>query len=226
MSKIADYALNRLLSILPLPQRQATLSPELRKLHQAILRSLVERGRPLTRAEMAAAAPRHDPFAAVWTLASLDLIVLCPGGNPVGAYPITTEPTPHEVCVNGNSIWAMCALDAVSVAPMFDAEVAIRSRCPDTSAEIRITMRGSTVLNISPGPDVQVGVWWRDPGAVAARSLCAGIMFLRDRTAAAHWQGGRTGDHDFATVAAAVEIGERFFRPLLAERPVVAEAVA
>ena len=226
MSQATDYALNRLSSLLPLAERQATLSPELRKLHQQFLRSLVERGRPLTEEEIAAAAPGRDAFAAVWTLSSLDLIVLDRSGKPVGAYPVTAERTPHEVRVNGNSIWAMCAFAAVAVAPTFNAEVAIRSRCPVTGDEIAVSMKGNTVISVSPSPDVQVGVWWRDPGAVAARNFCPGLMFLRDQKAAVHWQGGRIKDHDFGTIADMAEVGARFFLPLMAEAPVPAMAIA
>ena len=120
----------------------------------------------------------------------------------------------------------MCAFDAVAVAPMFNAEVAVRSRCPVTGDEIAVSMKGNNVISISPGSDVQVGVWWRDPGAVAARNFCPGLMFLRDKAAAAHWQGGRTTDHDFATIATMAEVGARFFLRLLAEEPVSAKAVA
>ena len=220
MSQVSDYALNRLTSLLPLPLRQATLSTELRQLHQQFLRSLVERGKALTNEEIAAVAPGHDAFAALWTLASLDLLVLDRSGRPIGAYPLTTERTPHEVHVNGNTLWAMCALDAVSVAPLFDADVDVRSRCPVTGVEIVIRMHGADIVHISPDSDVQLGVWWRDPGAVAARNFCPGVVFLRDKAAAAQWQGGRSEDHDFAPVTDAVDVGTRFFRPMLAERPV------
>jgi len=219
MSQVADHGLTRLLSLLPLPERQASLSLPLRKLHQAFLHALVERGRPLTRVEIAAGAPAHDGFSAVWTLAALDLLTLDRNGHPVGAYPITAEPTPHEITVNGNTLWAMCALDAVSVAPMFNLQVSIRSRCPVTAADITIAMDGRRLLAVSPGDGVQVGVWWRDPGPVAARSFCPGVTFLRDRVAAEYWAHGRTVDHDVASLEDAVEIGARFFAPLLAETP-------
>lgn len=176
MSKISDYALDRLVSLLPLAGRQATLSPELRQLHQAFLRSMVDRGRPLNGAELAAAAPGHDALAAVFTLESLDLIVMDREGRPAGAYPLTTEPTAFHVGVNGNTIWAMCALDAISVAPMFDTAVAIRSRCPVTGAEILVEMQGSRVSTASPGPNVQVGAVTFEflaDGAEASRSTAA-----------------------------------------------------
>jgi mercuric reductase len=224
MSQVVEYALNRLLGLLPLAARQATLSPELRKVHHAFLRSLVERGRPLTEAEIAAAAPGHDALTAVWTLASLDLIVLGRNGLPVGAYPVTTETTPHQVTVNGNSIWAMCALDAVAVAPMFNTKVSIHSRCPVTGAEITIKMSGGGIVELMPGPEVQLGVWWRDPGAVAAKNFCPGVMFLRDIAAARVWQGGHAADHDFSPIGDAAHVAERFFRPLMIDAPVVALA--
>ena len=222
MSQVSDYALNRLVSLLPLAGRQATLSPELRQLHQAFLRSMVDRGRPLNEAELAAAAPGHDAVAAVFTLESLDLIVMDREGRPAGAYPLTTEPTAFQVTVNGNTIWAMCALDAMSVAPMFDTAVTIRSRCPVTGAEILVEMQGGRVTTASPGPNVQVGVWWRDPGAVAARGFCPGVVFLRDKAAARQWQAGRTTDHDFASLSDAADVGARFFRPLMAPQPALA----
>jgi mercuric reductase len=218
MSPVADHVLNRLTALLPLPARQAALPPELRKLHRSFLRSLVERGRVMTESEIAAMAPGGDGSAAIWTLASLDLIVLGMTGAPVGAYPVTTERTPHEVTVDGTRIWAMCAFDAVSVEPMFGTPVVTRSRCPVTGAEILIEQRGGRIATVRPSPAVQVGVWWRNPGAVAARNFCPGIMFLRDTTAALQWQAGLTVDHEFCSLEDAVEAGARFFRPLLEQR--------
>lgn len=224
MSQVVDYALNRLLGLLPLAARQATLSPELRKVHQAFLRSLVDRGRPLAEAEIAALAPGHDALTAIWTLASLDLLVLGRNGQPAGAYPVTTEMTPHQVTVNGNAIWAMCAMDALAVAPMFNTKVTVHSRCPITGVEIMVKMSGASLLEVLPGPDVKVGVWWRDPGAVAAKNFCPGVMFLRDSAAALRWLGDSTSDHDFAPLADAVQIADRFFHPLVPDAPVVALA--
>ncbi len=215
MSQTVDNIVNRLTKLLPLAARQAQLSPELRNLHRAFLHSLVERGRPLTSAEIAALAPGHDALAAVWTLASMDLVVLDGTGEAVGAYPVTTEPTPHHITVNGNMLFAMCAFDAVSVEPMFGAPVTTRSRCPVTGAEIHIEQRDGRIVDLSPSPDVQVGIWWRDPGAVAARNLCPGIVFLRDVAAAQQWQAGQTSDHDFAPVADAAQAGAQFFGPLV-----------
>jgi hypothetical protein len=225
MSEMADTALARLVSSLPLATRQANLPRPLRLLHQAILRSLAERGRALSHAEIQALVPDHSPSVALWTLASLDLVVLKHDGSLAGAYPLTTEPTPHEIGVNGNWLWAMCAMDALAVAPLFDTSVEIGSECPITGAKIRLWMTGEQVLDAKPGPDVQLGIWWRQPYTNAARNFCPGVMFLRDVDAAQAWRDGRA-DHDFAPLPVAVDVAARFFRPFRVEAPAEAPALA
>lgn len=215
MLDIVAYAVNRLTNLLPLAARQAALPDYLRAVHQAFLRSIVDRGRPLNEAEIAALVPGGDAFTAIWTLVSLDLLVVDARNVPVGAYPVTVERTPHQIHVNGNRIWAMCAFDAVSVEPMFGVPVLIASRCPVTGCEIHIEHRAGRIVQVWPSPDVQVGVWWRNPGSVAARNFCPGVMFLRDRDAALQWQAGLTADRDFASLDDAAAAGARFFRPLL-----------
>ncbi len=61
-----------------------------------------------------------------------------------------------------------------------------------------------------------MGVWWRNPGSIAARNLCPGIVFLRDRQAARAWQAGQV-EHDVAPLADAADAGGRFFRPLIGD---------
>ena len=137
----------------------------------------------------------------------------------MGAYPLTVAQTPYLLTVDGNRIQAICAVDAVSVAPMFDKEVTVHSRCSVTGTEIRIEQRGRTVVNASPSSDIQIGFWWREPGSIAARNLCPGIVFLRDRTAAIAWQAGDTRNHDFTSLVDAIDVGARFFGPLIRDTP-------
>jgi hypothetical protein len=220
MSNISDAGLKKLISLLPLPERHAALPPELQRLHAAFLRSLVERGRPLSTEEMETLAPGGDVVNALWTLAANDLIVLDALGRAVGAYPVTVEQTPHRVRVNGNDISAMCAFDAVSVAPMFGTETVVHSRCPMTGEPILIEQHGRRIKKVLPSPAVMVGIWWRNPGSVAARNFCPGIVFLRDGAAAQAWRAVDIANRDTVSLEDAVDAGTRFFEPLLEEKPV------
>ena len=209
-------AVDRLNSQLPLKARQDRLSPELKAAHQNVLYSLVKKGRPPTREELAQQLGTDKLQAGLQKLGADDLIVLDSAGeNPVGAYPITVEPTPHKITVNGHSIQAMCALDAVSVAPMFDAEVAIDSTCRVSNTAITIRMRGSEILAAQPSEDVTVGIRWQMPAGAAAHSMCMEMVFLKDRQTAEAWQDGDTENIALFTLPEAVEFGKRFFLPLL-----------
>ena len=53
-------------------------------------------------------------------IANSKLIVLDSAGNPVGAYPFTSEQREHRVHINNVTAYCMCALDALAVSPMFN----------------------------------------------------------------------------------------------------------
>jgi hypothetical protein len=156
-----------------------------------------------------------DPAALLERLGRDDLVVLDAGSRePLGAYPMTAEPTPHFLTVNGRQVNAMCAVDALAVGAMFDAEVTIDSRCHVTGAPIRIRQSGHRILAAEPGTDVRVGVRWQTPEGPAAHSLCLEMVFLRDGEVAAQWQGLDAENISLFTLDEAVDFGARFFLPL------------
>ncbi len=233
IQKLAQ-ALQRLHGILPLKERQDSLTAKNRELHRAILRSLVERGRPLDEGEIAQAA--GDAAAgqlAVAVLGANDLVVRGPlaltdartnrpvvldamGGNVVGAYPVTTESTPHKIKVNGNSLYAMCAVDALAVGSMFGAEVEIESACHLTGEAIHIHQRRKEIVKSTPvAHEVRVGVRWQCVTPPAAHGLCRQMVFLKDAATAARWQSTDPGSIDVFTIAEAIDFGEAFFGPLM-----------
>ncbi|QKT03470.1 hypothetical protein HUS23_06445 [Ectothiorhodospiraceae bacterium 2226] len=208
-------ALARLEALLPLRARQRALPPAWQAVHRALLRTFAERGRPPSRAELAARLPAGEAAAALARLVADDLVVLDAHREPVGAYPLTLEATPHALLLGGHRLHAMCALDALSVAPLFATEVRIASRCALSGAPIRIDQRGSELLAITPAPDVRVGIHWQTPCGAAAHSLCREMVFLRDGGLAAQWQQGDADGRALLTPADAVAVGAGFFRPLL-----------
>ena len=131
-----ENALKRLNSILPLKENQDKCDPQVKELHQQILRSFVTRGRILTRDEMAQWA--SDVPAAVDVLSKSDMVTFSESGEPVGAYPFTMSEREHSVQVNGHQVHAMCALDALAIAPMFEEITRITSQCRVTGDPVRI----------------------------------------------------------------------------------------
>jgi mercuric reductase len=201
--------------LLPLKARQSRLPPELRELHRAVIRSLVMRGRPPGREEVAESVGCDQVDAALARLGEDDLVVLSEDRREIlGAYPVTTENTPHLVHVSGQTIHAMCAVDALSVGPMFDVPLTIESRCRVTDAQIHIELDGERIIATHP-QSVRVGVRWQAPSGSAAHSLCMEMVFLQDEEAAGHWHGGDLESHSLFNLEQAVAFGACYFRPLL-----------
>ena len=213
-------ALERLNSLLPLKQRQNELPRRLKALHQFILRSLAADGSIPEARELDPWGDSASLSVTLQTLAEKDLIVCDPSGNSVvGAYPVTLENTPHKVTINNHCINAMCALDAVSIAPLFEQEVAIHSVCHLSHAPLYIQQKDMNIIEAQPSQDIVVGIRWQQPRGYAAHSMCTEMVFLKDRSAAEQWQQQQKNGEQQAitllTLREAIELGAAFFIPLL-----------
>ena len=208
-------AVDQLNRQLPLKARQDGLSPLLKALHQSILRGLAKRATAPSSEEMARLLGDAELASALQTLASLDLVVLNADKTAVlGAYPLTVETTPHQISLGDKTLYAMCALDAVSVAPMFATEVTINSRCHVTGETIQIRMRDRDILMAEPA-DVMVGIRWQMPSGSAAHSMCTEMVFLKDLETARQWQGDELESIALFCLSDAIDFGAAFFMPLL-----------
>ena len=212
-----NAALERLNSLLPLKQRQDLLDPELRNLHRAILEGFCRDGQPLSREQIAAQLGTEAIDSTLQQLAADDLIVLTPEQQLVGAYPFTAEERVHQVLVNGHTVHAMCALDALSVAPMFNTATRVDSRCHVSDAPIEVHMQGRELLSALPA-DPDVGIRWQGTSGCAAQSLCMDMLFLRDRETAVAWQQEDIPNMSIFDLPAAVAFGAAFFTPLLRDK--------
>ena len=213
----AAVALNRLNGLLPLKARQHRLTASLRNLHVAILRGYAQRGAPPSREDVAQQLGLAGVDAALQRLADDDLIVLTPDKTAIaGAYPFTSETRAHRVAINGHEVHAMCALDALAIAPLFDAETRVSSRCHVQGTPIEIHMSGTDVLESIPGRPY-VGIRWQSTSGCAAKSLCLEMVFLADRATAQSWRQDDPDNIDVFTLPDAVACGAAFFRPLLAD---------
>ena len=215
MNAKLENALKRLQRILPLKQRQNVCGKQIRELHQQVLRSFVIRGRILTREEMAQHVSNLED--AVSVLRSSDMVTFSGDGNPVGAYPFTMEAREHKVRVNRHQVYAMCALDALAVSPMFGMKTQINSRCRVTGDPVNIQQSGKTIENPDETGDVHFGIDWgaADADSSCADSLCMEMIFLRDSDVARQWLGDDSEDREIFTLPEAVEFACRFFVPLI-----------
>jgi hypothetical protein len=199
----ADVA--RLESDFPLRPRQLALDERERAVHRAILDSFCRRGLP---------PDELDP-SIVGTLADNDLIVV-EEGSVVGAYPFSLRSTDHHLLISGTvRIDAMCAFDAVAVAPVWMVDTEINSTCAHTGVPIRVTQAPDPVAEPSA---VHLGIRWQAPCGSASVSMCREMVFLADAGVARAWKAAGP-EASIYTLEEGVEFGRLLFAPLRGPRP-------
>ncbi|MBU1193353.1 MAG: alkylmercury lyase family protein [Proteobacteria bacterium] len=221
MSQKVEQALERLIHVLPLKENQAKLGPEIKRLHQDILSAFVETGQIMSKAqimEKIKAGGQPASYDAIKTLLeNNDMVVFSENGEPVGAYPFTSEKREHKVLINGHQVYAMCALDALSVSPMFGKPAKVVSRCRVTNEPVNVEMDGKQILNMDAAGGLYFGILWAAANTCAccADSLCMEMMFLKNKTTAENWLEADPANREIFTLKEAVDFGARFFVPLM-----------
>src|SRR5919108_5667337 len=110
--------------------RRARLSGPERELYFSILRRFATSGRP-SKVEVDEVADRLgvDSERTLATLAREDLVHLGRDREIAVAYPFSGRPTRHRVRFpDGHETYAMCAIDALGITPMFEEPIEITSR--------------------------------------------------------------------------------------------------
>lgn len=212
MKAEVSTALKRLDSILPLLEGLNSLNDNDAALYCKLLNSYVQLGRTLSRDEVAELASQPDQ--ALSNIATSKLIVLDADGNPSGAYPFTSEEREHKVHINDVTVHCMCALDALSVSPMFDKPTVIDSQCRVTGEPIHLEQNGA---NFNAGTlDAWFGINWGAAATdtVCAESLCMEMMFLAHEKVAREWLAESPETREIFDLPSAVEFAAGFFVPL------------
>lgn len=70
-------------------------------------------------------------------------------GNVIGAA-LTTRPTPHRFHVRDRDLYAWCALDTLFLPGLLDETAEVRSTCPVSGDEIRLTVTPERVASYQP----------------------------------------------------------------------------
>lgn len=212
MENKVNTALKRLDAILPLLSGLQSLSNDEAGLYCRLLNCYAEQGRTLTRDEIDEIVANADE--ALNNIVDSKLIVLDGEGNPAGAYPFTSQEREHKVHINGVTAHCMCALDALSVSPMFDTPTVIDSECRATGARIHIEQSGTRFTGGTL--DARFGIDWGAAAddAVCAESLCLEMMFLANEETAGQWLAESPATREIFDLQSAVEFAAAFFVPL------------
>jgi Alkylmercury lyase len=133
-------------------RRLDSLSEPERKLYRWILQRFATAEPPSRGATRATALELGlDSAEAFAALARDDLVHTDGDGRPVIAYPFSARDRGHRVLIDGlHQVEAMCAIDALGIAPMLELPIEIRSREPISGGEIHVQLHPETAARRQP----------------------------------------------------------------------------
>ena len=103
-----------------------------------------------------------DPDDALAVFAREDLVHLDDGGRPTVAYPFSARDRGHRVLIDAaHEVQAMCAIDALGIAPMLEQPIEVHSRDPISGGEVHV--------QLTPG---EQPTWGPAEAVVLAGSTC------------------------------------------------------
>jgi hypothetical protein len=171
MQSVPDHRVVTALELAEIrPERQGQrrlsgLTPRERKLYRWILQRFAAAEPPSSGATRATALELGlDPDDALAALARDDLVHTDGEGRPVVAYPFSARDRGHRVLIDGlQEVEAMCAIDALGIAPMLGRPIEIRSRDPISGGEIHVQLHLEGTARWQPeGAVVLAGSTCRD----------------------------------------------------------------
>lgn len=155
--------------------RAVPLDPAEQDAHRAILRSFASTGRPPADLDPRVLAALH----------AADAIRLGPDGQIAVAYPFSATPTRHRVRIgDAVDVHAMCAIDALGIAPMLGQDTLVESVDLTIGQPITVTTTGGRT---HWQPATAVAFVGADGSGPSADCCCDYLNFFADRRAAETW---------------------------------------
>ncbi|WP_163006285.1 organomercurial lyase [Methylobacterium brachiatum] len=196
------------------------LDPDTDRMWRTVLRFYAAQGRPPGNDELATTL-RVSPGRTAALLGGLqqrDLVGLDPtSGSVTHAYPLAPDATGHQVLLGGRVLNALCAIDALGMAEMFDADAAVTAQCRSCGDTVTVSTaeRGRVLRSVSPALSV---VWYDFAYAgSAAASCCQHIAFFCSDKHLQDWLDGQQPTRVGArlTMPEALELGRAIFGPVM-----------
>lgn len=198
----------------------SNLTAEDDRIWQAIFAAFIAGGAELTAAEIAARAslPEAVASSSLAQLAMRDLVVLSSSGDKIrAAYPFSAEDVGYRVRLGSRQIFALCAIDALGLGAMCEADSTIAATCRRCGAPIEAATRarGAILESFSPG-EALVWCGFAEANGCAATSGCTvKTFFCRPAHLDAWRQAGRgAGDGIALSIAEAHMVGCAIFAPM------------
>jgi hypothetical protein len=178
----------------------AAISPERRGRRRVRALTDAERGlyRWFLRRFAAGGSPAPDELAdaasefelevepALDRLQSADLVHHDPAtGAILVAYPFSGRQTAHRVRIEGREVYAMCALDALGIAPMLGEPITIASRDPLTGKNIEVALEPDGRGSWEPANAVLVS--GTAGGSASCDACCPVLNFFASAQNAERW---------------------------------------
>jgi hypothetical protein len=154
--------------------RESQVSAAAHELFRALVDSYLETGR----------LPDSEWSGHLEELAAEDWVALDSAGKVSVLYPFSLEPGGIEVRLGGVVRQAMCAIDALGIAPMLATDVQVRCACPLSGSPLSVDV--SAVGKAAADPAGIVIVRRRASGP-AHLNRCSATRFFRSERDAAIW---------------------------------------
>jgi len=197
------------------------LGPDRARLMVRMLRLLSE-GRPLDRERIdAAIADLGDNEA---TYAQLEAWTERDGDDNIIGLGLTYNPTAHHLTIDGNPMWAWCAMDTLIFPIVLGKKVSVESTAPRTRETVNLKASPSGVTDVRPA-DAVITFPTRDSGEIdlsTASSIwvtfCHHSFFFPSRASAEEWAAGRD-DIEILTLDEGFEVAEAIADAILRYEP-------
>ena len=215
-----QQSIQKLSSILPIKKSLDALQKPGAEMYFAILNGFYQQGRAPLMEELESKDPEAREHLTL--LATKDMLTLDENGEIRGCYPFTMQKRVHRVALNGHEMYAMCALDALAPALMFNTASTVLSECAMSAKPVKIELQNSSVLNSQEVAELHVGINWLAACSTdsCSNSLCTEMLYLISRTSAQHWLQEDPTHRDIYTLDEAIEFATGFFKPMLEQNTV------